>query len=336
MLARSQYAQALYRTNQALGNPKERITDDTLASIVHLSLFEEISFDEKVVQANWTAHVLGATEIVKLRGVRQLDTTVGRELYIAVLVGISFSCVQRQVRMPKELMDLSSKASSVFAECYPAYRLCLLLSTFSDIQFRRASRTSSPSEIIKQCLQLDETVAAAYAREPTIQVLGAASPDGPNCLGERRLNTYRALRMSLNCWILKSLSTEGPTPQILGSDDNKQLYCRANGLMAAMGEEILEATRKCLVPRVTLSSRVMVFYLYIMVEEPLMPLDIRTSARELIRFMGTEGGIPEALRATERLDYAQRVRSQFAPSHSRNSSSPSPPTRQPLVARESS
>jgi hypothetical protein len=37
-LAHSQYSQAVRRTKQALSNPKDYLTDDTLASVLHLGL----------------------------------------------------------------------------------------------------------------------------------------------------------------------------------------------------------------------------------------------------------------------------------------------------------
>jgi hypothetical protein len=66
--ARMQYAKALQRTNAALAAPDEFLDDGTLASILYLGLFEAIVFDDRSSPEAWTAHVNGAVELLKRRG----------------------------------------------------------------------------------------------------------------------------------------------------------------------------------------------------------------------------------------------------------------------------
>jgi hypothetical protein len=304
-LARLQYARGIHRTNQALSDPKERTTDDTLAAIVHLSLFETISFDERAVRHNWTAHVLGAVEIVKLRGLGQLETHIGRELYATVILGICFSCVQRGIKMPQDLLDFDSKASYLVGKTHPTYRLLPLLNTFANIQFNQDTCTSSPDETIDQLLRLDDLIASVFAQELMTKDPGTSPADGQYVLGRRRGNTLRTLRLVINCRIQTSISIKELMQQETSSDiDDKLVYNRAHELMKTMGTEILESTQQFLSPRVSLNSHVMILPLNTMSEESLMPLHLRAGARDLLRFIGTEGRIPEALRAAERLDRA--------------------------------
>ncbi|KAN0110862.1 hypothetical protein V8E51_007249 [Hyaloscypha variabilis] len=302
-LAHSQYCQAVRRTKQALSNPKEYLTDDTLASVLHLGLFEVISFDESTVQASWCAHRFGALEMVKLRGIEQLNTHVGRELYVAVLVGIRTICVRRQTKLPQWVMEFESKASKIL-DAHPIYHIRRILDDFADIQLRQSICTSFNTEIINQCLQLDEAISTIYGYELIAPPVGAVPADTHVILKTRRLNMLRIIRLQLYCWIQEHISPLGPVLQTTSSEIDAQLSRRAYETMKAIATAILESAQQFLTPCVTLNSRFMIFYLYTIVQQPLLPDQLRTRASELIRFIGKEGKIPEALRATERLAIA--------------------------------
>lgn len=258
--ARSHYARGIHRTNQALSDPEERKTDDSLASIAHLSLFESISFDERTVRPNWTAHVLGALEILKLRGLGQLETHIGRELYIAVILGICFICVQQQTKMPQDLVDLDSKASKIIDQNQPTYRLLPLLSTFADILFNQTTHTSSPAETIDQCLQLDRVMASVYAQELSAKAQGTSSAEGQDVLITRRCNTLRILRLLVNCRIQACIAKKEPVSQATSSAAaTDALLCnQARKTMESMGNDILETTQQFLSPRVNIKACTMI------------------------------------------------------------------------------
>jgi hypothetical protein len=81
--ALSQYTKALASTYQALRDPEVSKHDTTLASILLLGLFENISAKQLGMLA-WGSHIEGAIQLVKARGRKQLRTKNGLLLFIAV------------------------------------------------------------------------------------------------------------------------------------------------------------------------------------------------------------------------------------------------------------
>ena len=314
-LAHSQYSQAVRRTKQALSDPKEYLTDDTLASVLLLGLFEVISYDEETVQTSWNAHLSGALEIVKLRGTAQFNTRVGLELYVAVLLGIRSICLQRQTKLPQWVMDFECNLAELL-DAHPTYHGRHIFDKFSEIQQMQKSGDYSAAEMINTCLQLDDAINSACARKSTMNSMGTMPADKHEILKSRSLNTLRVIRIQLNCWVQEHISQMEPALNTTSSEGNTQLYSKAHETMKVLAAEILDSAQKFLIPPVTLNSRFMVFYLYTVVQQPLIPHQLRACARELIRVLGTEGKIPEALRVTERLDI-QREHDEQQPSFQR-------------------
>ncbi|KAH8886625.1 hypothetical protein GQ53DRAFT_341615 [Thozetella sp. PMI_491] len=304
LLAQSQYTRALHRTNEALRDPRERTTDDTLASVLHLGFFESIAFLDEAVQLNWTTHVLGALELLKARGLRQFDTCLGRELFKAVALGIRFSSAQRQVRVPQELVDFESRSAEVLRPSDYVYHISLVLEAIADIQFRRAADIASPIETVLQCLQLDEVVSAYMKKLGAKSSRADDSPKEvqPDLKAMRRCNSLRIVRFILSGYVQACLAKIATSPHVDDPDDYMSLYSRAEEVMMTMGTEILEAASEILASQVTLNSQYLIFQLYTIANEGLAPAHLRVKARELIKYMGNEGGIPEARRATERMD----------------------------------
>ena len=77
------YGQAVSRLNQALASPNEAKSDGVLLCILMLLLRETLSMTESSVMT-WRQHILGATELVKLRGRNSFDNEAGLHLFMAV------------------------------------------------------------------------------------------------------------------------------------------------------------------------------------------------------------------------------------------------------------
>ncbi|RYP55463.1 hypothetical protein DL769_010159 [Monosporascus sp. CRB-8-3] len=69
--ALNEYAKALNKTNAALRDPEEQKADSTLAAVLLLGTFENITGKRIGIEA-WGSHVEGAVQLVKVRGRRQL------------------------------------------------------------------------------------------------------------------------------------------------------------------------------------------------------------------------------------------------------------------------
>ena len=83
--ALGKYTKALSATFEALRDPKMAKEDATLGSVLLLGLFENISAKSMGMLA-WGSHIEGAIYLVKLRGREQLQTKLGREMFIATRV----------------------------------------------------------------------------------------------------------------------------------------------------------------------------------------------------------------------------------------------------------
>ncbi|KAH8895478.1 hypothetical protein GQ53DRAFT_744086 [Thozetella sp. PMI_491] len=308
-LARSHYAQALHRTNLALSDSAQCATDETLASILHLGFFEGILYEDRTVQKNWTAHVAGALEILRIRGRRQFQTYVGRELYVVAIMGVLFSCIQGNIKITAELRKLEKLAAEFLDPDHPTYRLCPILEVYADFQHARRSGKSTPSAMIERSLHLDETIAAAYANDHEIKLLGQSFADRQQIMAARRSVTLLLLRMMLNGWTQRFLAMKEHAQKVLDQED-LQLRGAAQQRMTAMAVDILETARKFIAPRITVRSRFLVLPVYCVCQEPLMPAGLKTRAEALVKLLGVEGKIPEALRASQRIEVFRQMQAQ--------------------------
>lgn len=77
------YTKALASTFRALKDPEMMKRDDTLAAILLLGFFENITAKTLGMLA-WSSHIEGAIQLVKARGPGQLDTKVGLDLFTTV------------------------------------------------------------------------------------------------------------------------------------------------------------------------------------------------------------------------------------------------------------
>ncbi|KAI0156324.1 hypothetical protein BJ166DRAFT_354296 [Pestalotiopsis sp. NC0098] len=81
--ALNEYTHALTGTNRALRDPEAQKTDSTLAAVLLLGLFENLTAKQLGMSA-WGSHIEGAIQLVKQRGRKQLRTRTGLLLFIAV------------------------------------------------------------------------------------------------------------------------------------------------------------------------------------------------------------------------------------------------------------
>jgi hypothetical protein len=82
-VALSSYTRALATTHKALQDPILSKQDNTLAAILLLGLYENISARQMGMLA-WGSHTEGAIQLVKARGKKQVKTQTGLGLFIAV------------------------------------------------------------------------------------------------------------------------------------------------------------------------------------------------------------------------------------------------------------
>ena len=82
-MASSSYIKALKQINFALKDPNLALSDETLATIMLLVFFEQMTSTNKEL-SGWTSHTHGAVAIIKARGKKGFRSKIGRDLFIAV------------------------------------------------------------------------------------------------------------------------------------------------------------------------------------------------------------------------------------------------------------
>ncbi|MCJ1319909.1 hypothetical protein MMC15_005245 [Xylographa vitiligo] len=134
--ARKQYIYALQLTNTALRSTTEAIKDSTLLAVMLLSLYETITSTTQKPLTSWTNHIKGATVLVTLRGRQQLRSSLGLQMFKQMTDNIIVSCIQREVYVPTEIIDLRKYAFQNIVGSSPPWR-------FSDVTVRFAGFCAS-------------------------------------------------------------------------------------------------------------------------------------------------------------------------------------------------
>lgn len=156
--ARTHYSKALVRTNVALASPRTAILDSSLISVLLLGLYEAIAFSGRRSPASWTAHTLGAVELIRLRGTRQLGTELGKQLFLQTCNNIRSSCIQRAVPVPGEFLRLYERAEPFLYPRTPNVKIGPLLDKVANFKARVLKGLSAQSRpgVIYEALRLDE------------------------------------------------------------------------------------------------------------------------------------------------------------------------------------
>lgn len=104
--ARHQYIKAIQHTNAALRDPTTAKKDATLLTIIILGIFETVTGGSLRSLRDWVAHVLGACDVVKVRGHKGIDSIAGRRMLLQVTSNLLISCVQKAEPVPDEIAEL--------------------------------------------------------------------------------------------------------------------------------------------------------------------------------------------------------------------------------------
>jgi hypothetical protein len=77
------YTKALSETFAALKDPVQATKDETLAAVILMGLYENMTA-RQIGTLAWGSHIEGAVEIAKARGLSQVRTKLGMQLFVAV------------------------------------------------------------------------------------------------------------------------------------------------------------------------------------------------------------------------------------------------------------
>ncbi|KAI5456033.1 putative C6 transcription factor [Mariannaea sp. PMI_226] len=153
--ARARYACALTQTNASLASPKHAVLDTTLAAVLVLGLFEAISFQGGGKSPDsWTAHTLGAVQLLRLRGSEQFRSRLASQLFMQTMINIRTSCIQRGVAVPQEFVALHIETAPFLPVNDPSILIGPIMDRAASI--RERMRKCPSIDLIYETLILDK------------------------------------------------------------------------------------------------------------------------------------------------------------------------------------
>ncbi|KAB8304747.1 hypothetical protein EYC80_004101 [Monilinia laxa] len=121
--ARAQYTRSLQLTNTALQSPIAVKKDSTLLAILILGIFETITGRNQKSMKAWAEHIHGAAAVIKLRGPEAIKSKGGIRLLAQVTSSLLISCIQRDIPIPKYIVEMSAFAEKNMSNVDPAWIL---------------------------------------------------------------------------------------------------------------------------------------------------------------------------------------------------------------------
>ncbi|KAJ0118284.1 hypothetical protein J7T55_009067 [Diaporthe amygdali] len=112
--ARKSYGKALQLTNAALRDQDEAVKDTTMLSVLILGLFEMIGGSSARTTEAWQKHLNGAAALARLRGMGQFRSRAGIRMFFMLTQNTMINCIQNELPMPKDLIDLRSQLGVMF------------------------------------------------------------------------------------------------------------------------------------------------------------------------------------------------------------------------------
>jgi hypothetical protein len=200
---RNIYVLALNRINYSLTSPVTAILDDTLASILLLGTFESIVFPGARSPEEWTAHLIGASKLLQLRGPGQFKSTTGAYLFGHTATNIYASCMQRFANLPNDFQALSNMAKPFLDSKDIGNRISPIFQRAIHIKARIANYQMNMlvlCEVFDDAVALErDTAALIHANDPEFGYAVRSKKDTPSWAYQGAACRYRNLR-SIKIW----------------------------------------------------------------------------------------------------------------------------------------
>lgn len=104
--ARQYHAKGVTEVRFALTQPKRAVTDEVLAAVLLLTLYETLNTSTPATLSAWSTHAQGALALLVLRGNAQFATKAGKAMFMQVSKMAMMFCIRCRVRVPEELRAL--------------------------------------------------------------------------------------------------------------------------------------------------------------------------------------------------------------------------------------
>ncbi|PVH77619.1 hypothetical protein DL98DRAFT_495253 [Cadophora sp. DSE1049] len=250
--ATAKYNTALMTISTQLRTIEGAKSDQTMASIMLLGLYETNTCNNRQSMETWTRHITGASALLQVRGKEQLSTPIGYRLFIHLRTQIITNCLLRHATVPDIISEWSQDLDFETAEQAAATTLSNLAIRYCNL---RASMTafrdySDPDRIISTACALDAEY-EMWARTCPIQYIyqTVTLSEGvddifsdyyhvyPSIWTGAIWNNYRSARILVNGLILdqlKYLYQTNPESSLLWEDhcfDQNQILASTNTLL---------------------------------------------------------------------------------------------------------
>ncbi|TVY94320.1 hypothetical protein LAWI1_G000136 [Lachnellula willkommii] len=164
--AQREYTSALRHINAAVASPIDSIKDVTLIGILILAIYEATAGAWALTLKAWTQHINGAAALIRLRGRSQFKTLVGRGVFLQATAHLLVSCVQREMSIPDQIIELRNEAFGYsFTDLTCRFMKALDDFTLLRAAIREKSLTDIP-EIINACLEIDARLTDIFTNSP--------------------------------------------------------------------------------------------------------------------------------------------------------------------------
>ena len=161
------YVDAIAVTNTALQCTDTARSDNVLASVLLLSLYETLSRRTKVNIDAWTTHMQGALALVALRGPCQFQSQLGLELFKQIAASIRVFCVQHVIRIPRQLRELTQLAKGFSYPSDVSFEIPCIVEAFTDLRADMAEgNLSEPSGLIARVQGVLDMIEDFYLKLP--------------------------------------------------------------------------------------------------------------------------------------------------------------------------
>ncbi|KAF2730908.1 hypothetical protein EJ04DRAFT_555058 [Polyplosphaeria fusca] len=253
------YSKALKSLNEALASPTECTADNTLASILMLSLFE--ATNNKRTLASWSSHVNGAASLIRLRGAKQFSTSASLRLYYQSVSLLAMNCMGSGEALPDFVHDLNKKAAKHENAWNPGNKFFHLHIASIDLRSEIIQgRLRSLEQILEKAMKLDAVGKAVFegcgadwsfevvqTEEDIPGVFGDHYHVYPTCATANTWNWVRYTRMYFNDIIRNTLLTgfSATPPAFVGlkymrllEDSTKTLYELQSDILASMPQQL--------------------------------------------------------------------------------------------------
>jgi hypothetical protein len=346
-IARKYYLAAITETSLGLTSIQHAVKDSTLMSINLLTLFEARAFQGRSSPTDWTIHIEGAVELIRLRGNDQFKSVLGQALFLDTVNNIRTSCAQRRIALPAPIMDL---LQTLLQNDSPPLSYGLLeigVGNVVDNIIELVARMQAgavydknytaviiegrllDSQVTELCRQLWNI--QAYSVLPTdISVVwryNGLAHEYENPQSARLWNLLRMLRLYLNKWVCRAykkadFEQEEKEGKLLGIDpDFQHIPETAVANTTRMAEDILSSVpyfANLILSESSSSSsmsstvRWLIWPLSVVAVSPLSPVSMQSHARDCLRRLGEGMGLVQGVEIINMLDNSETLEDWYA------------------------